>query len=272
MRLTLCNEVIKELPFAQQCALARDLGYDGLEIAPFTLDAEAPHLLPAARRAELRRIAQEEGTTITSLHWLLVAPKGLSITSADAALRGRTLDVMERLIALGGDLGVQAMVHGSPFQRHVAADGDAERAEDAMARAGEWAARHGITYCLEPLAARETNWAMTVAEAAAIVRRINNPALRTMLDVCAAGNGEAAPVTALLEEWLPSGLIAHIHLNDRNRRAPGQGEDRFRPILAALQAHGYAGLCGVEPFEYLPDGPSCAARAAGYLRGLMETL
>ena len=38
--------------------LARNLppgvepGYDGMEIAPFTLDAEAPHRLSAARRAE----------------------------------------------------------------------------------------------------------------------------------------------------------------------------------------------------------------------------
>jgi sugar phosphate isomerase/epimerase len=141
-----------------------------------------------------------------------------------------------------------------------------------MAQAADWAAAAGVTYCLEPLAPHETNWATTVAEAAAIVQRIGNPALRTMLDVCAAGGGETASVPALLETWLPSGLLGHIHLNDRNRRAPGQGEDRFGPILAALRQGGYAGICGVEPFEYLPDGPGCAARAIGYLRGVAEGL
>lgn len=272
MRLTLCNEVIKDLPFAQQCALTAGLGYDGIEIAPFTLDAEAPHRLPAARRAELRRMAADQGLAITSLHWLLVAPAGLSITSGEAAVRARTLEVMQGLIELAADLHAQVLVHGSPGQRRVAAEGDAGRAEEAMAQAGAWAAQAGLVYCLEPLAARETNWATTVAEAAAIVERIDNPALRTMLDVCAAGNGEAEAVVALLDRWLPSGLLAHIHLNDRNRRAPGQGTDRFGPILATLHRHGYAGLCGVEPFEYLPDGPSCAARAIGYLRGIEETL
>jgi D-psicose/D-tagatose/L-ribulose 3-epimerase len=110
-----------------------------------------------------------------------------------------------------------------------------------------------------------------VAEAVAIVDRINHPALRTMLDVCAAGQGESAAVTEVLDRFLPGGRLAHIHLNDRNRRAPGQGEDRFGPILATLRRHDYAGWCGVEPFEYVPDGPGSAAFAAGYLRGLAES-
>jgi sugar phosphate isomerase/epimerase len=272
MQLALCNEVVRDLPFAAQCALAARLGYAGLEVAPFTLDAEAPHLLPASRRAEARRAAADAGTAITGLHWLLIAPPGLSITSGDAAIRGRTLDMVERLIGLAADLGAGYLVHGSPGQRQVMAEGDAGRAEDSMARIAGWSAAAGVTYCLEPLAAPETNWATTLAEAVAIIDRIGNPALRTMLDVCAAGNGEAEPAAALLDRWLPTGKLAHIHLNDRNRRAPGQGEDRFGPILATLKRHGYAGLCGVEPFEYVPDGPGSAAFAAGYLQGVWEGL
>lgn len=267
-RIALCNEVLRDLPFAAQCGMAAALGYDGLEIAPFTLDAEAPHLLPAARRAEIRRAASEAGLPITSLHWLLVAPEGLSIT--DPGPRARTLDVMERLIGLAADLGAGVLVHGSPKQREVRSPEDAARAEEALALAGAWAAAAGVTYCLEPLAPRETNWASSVAEAAAIVRRIGNPALRTMIDVSAAGNGEAEPAADLIRRWMPSGLIAHVHLNDRNRRAPGQGSDRFGPVLAALRDTGYAGWCAVEPFDYVPDGPGAAARAIGYLRGLEE--
>lgn len=270
MRISLCNEVIRDLPFAAQCELTARLGYDGLEVAPFTLDAEAPHLLPASRRTEIRRAAEDAGLPITSLHWLLVAPPGISITSSDPSVRARTLDVMERLIGLAADLGAALLVHGSPQQRKIERPGDAGRAEEAMARAGEWAAAAGVIYCLEPLDRAQTNWCTTVAEAAAIVRRINNPALRTMIDACAAGNGEEESVTSLLDQWVPSGLIAHVHLNDRNRRAPGQGHDRFWPIFAALQRTGYAGICAVEPFEYVPDGPTAAARAIGYLRGCVE--
>ncbi|MGG5887622.1 sugar phosphate isomerase/epimerase family protein [Falsiroseomonas sp. HC035] len=270
MRISLCNEVVAALPFAEQARLAAALGYDGLEVAPFTLDAEAPHLLPAARRAELRRIAREEGAPITSLHWLLLAPAGLSITNADAALRARTLDVMQRLVGLAADLGATLLVHGSPKQRHVAADGDAVRAEEALALAGAWAAQHAMTYCLEPLDAAQTNWARTVAEAVAIVSRIASPGLKTMLDVSAAGNGEAEPAADLLRRFVPMEWIAHVHLNDRNRRGPGQGTDRFAPVFAALHETRYAGFCAVEPFDYHPDGPTSAARAIGYLRGILE--
>lgn len=272
MRIALCNEVIAGLDFAGQARLAARLGYAGLEVAPFTLDAEAPHLLPAARRAELRRIAEGEGAPITSLHWLLVAPAGLSITSGDPALRVRTLDVMQRLVGLAADLGATLLVHGSPKQRVVVAEGDAGRAEEAMSQAAAWAAAHGLTYCLEPLDSGQTNWACTVAEAVDIVARIGSPGLKTMLDVSAAGNGEAEPVEALLRRFVPTAAIAHVHLNDRNRRGPGQGGDRFAPVLRALRETGYAGFCAVEPFDYHPDGPTAASRAIGYLQGVMESL
>jgi sugar phosphate isomerase/epimerase len=272
MRIVLCNEVLGDLPFAAQARLAAALGYGGLEVAPFTLDAEAPHLLSAARRSEIRRIAESEGAPITSLHWLLVAPRGLSITSADATKRAQTLDVMERLIGLAADLGATLLVHGSPKQRQVETAADAARAEEALACAGDWAAAHGLTYCLEPLDAGQTNWATTVGEAVEIVRRISSPGLRTMLDTSAAARGEAEPVEAVLRRFLPTGCIAHIHLNDRNRRGPGQGSDCFAPLLRTMRDGGYQGFCAIEPFDYHPDGPASAARAIGYVAGILETL
>jgi D-psicose/D-tagatose/L-ribulose 3-epimerase len=71
---------------------------------------------------------------------------------------------------------------------------------------------------------------------------------------------------------MPGGVLAHVHFNDPNRRGPGQGAMRFTPILAALAAQRYDGWIGVEPFEYVPDGMGSAARAIGYLKGLVEAL
>ena len=34
----------------------------------------------------------------------------------------------------------------------------------------------------------------------------------------------------------------------------------------------YEGIVAVEPFDYVPDGLGCAARAIGYLRGIVEGL
>lgn len=273
-KLSLCNEVVRELPFERQCALAAGLGYHGLEVAPFTLGEEA-YLMPASRRAQIRRACADEGISVSGLHWLLVAPKGLSITSSDQAVRGKTLDVMRRLIGLCADLGGSYLVHGSPAQRALdPADraGSAARGEEAWATVAADAAEARVTYCIEPLAPRETDFVNTVAEAAAIVERIGNPGLRTMIDTSAAAVAEAEPVATLIERWMPRGLLAHVQLNDKNRRGPGQGEDRFRPILAALKRSGYAGWLAMEPFDYVPDGPTCAARAIGYVEGVLEDL
>ena len=74
------------------------------------------------------------------------------------------------------------------------------------------------------------------------------------------------------DRWLPTGLIAHVQVNDPNRRGPGQGEMKFAPILSALKRQNYAGTIAVEPFDYWPDGPGVTAFSAGYLRGLLEAL
>jgi sugar phosphate isomerase/epimerase len=275
MRFSLCNEVVRALPFAAQCDLAASLGYQGIELAPFTL-GDAPHRLAPAAIAALRRAAAEAGIAITSLHWLLVAPAGLSITTDEAATRARTLDVIAGLVDLAAALGATHLVHGSPAQRVLPDGPDREAARDrgidAFAFAGERARAAGVTYCIEPLDRGQTAFVNTIAEAAGIVRAIGNPALSTMLDTCSAANTETEPIEALVARWLPTGLIAHVHLNDPNRRAPGQGALRFGPVLAALRAQGYAGTAAVEPFEYVPDGAGCAARAIGYLHGILETL
>ncbi|MBL6929595.1 MAG: sugar phosphate isomerase/epimerase [Rhodospirillales bacterium] len=273
MRIALCNEVIREMDFAAQCEFAAKLGYDGLEIAPFTLD-ENPHLLPASRRAEIRRAAEDAGIAVTGLHWLLITPEGLSLNSPDDALRARTKDVMERLVGLCADLGGEVLVHGSPKQRTIP-DGEdpgpwLERTYDTLRAVAHAAEAAGVTYCIEPLSSSETNFVTTIAEAVAVVDEIGSPAFRTMIDNKAATPMEDMPVPDLIDTWLPTGKIGHIHLNDTNLRAPGQGEDRFRPIIEALKRQEYAGVVGIEPFIYEPDGPATAAFAIGYIRGVME--
>jgi sugar phosphate isomerase/epimerase len=272
--LALCNEVLRELPFGEQCAYAAALGYDALEVAPFTLGDE-PHRLSAAARTAVRRAAADAGLAIVGLHWLLVTPRGLSLTTPDASVRARTVEVMRGLIGLCADLGGRVMVHGSPAQRSVAAGDDPAaaraRARDVFASLSAEIEAAGITYCIEPLARRETNFINTVAEAARLATDVGSPSIRTMIDTSAAVVAEAESVAALVDRWMPTGMIAHVQVNDRNGRGPGQGDDRFAPLFAALTRHRYAGTVSVEPFDYHPDGRAAAAHAIGYLRGLLET-
>lgn len=275
MKLALCNEVLQPMPFAAQCDYAARLGYDGLELAPFTV-SEAPHRMPAAERARIRAAAQSAGIAITGLHWLLVTPEGLSITSPDRAVRARTIDVMRALIELCADLGGRVLVHGSNLQRRIPPGEDrataTARAAETFAAIADAATQAGVIYCVEPLAAPASDIINTIAEAVAIVDAIASPNVRTMIDCSAAGNAEAEPVAALIDRWLPTGRIAHIQVNDPNRRGPGQGDARFAAVFAALRRQHYTGVVAAEPFDYVPDGVGSAARAIGYMRGILEAL
>jgi D-psicose/D-tagatose/L-ribulose 3-epimerase len=275
MKIALCNEVIRDLDFASQCAFAAAVGYDGMELAPFTL-GDNPHQLPQNERAHLRQVASENGLEIVGLHWLLLTPAGLSINTRDNQVRQRTVEVMKGLISLCADLGGKVLIHGSPAQRQVAS-GDSPhdswlRARDTFSAIAEDAEASGVTYCIEPLSSQESNFINTVAEAVTMVEAVGSPAVRTMVDHRAARLSESIPVPSLLDRWLPTGMVQHVHFNETNRRGPGQGENLFTPVLSALLRNGYDRVVSVEPFDYFPDGRSSAARAAGFIRGILETL
>jgi len=275
VRIALCNEVIAPMPFPRQCEYAAKLGYDGLEIAPYTLSDE-PQRMGAAQIAAARSAAADCGIAVTGLHWLLLKPPGLSISTRDEGVRRRTVDVMLCLIDLCAQLGGKYLVHGSPAQRRLEAgetrDAATARAQECFAAVAERAQQAGVLYCIEPLSSEQTPLINTLEEAFQLVSGIGSPAVKSMLDCSSAGRMEKQPLGALVERWLPQGVIAHVQVNDRNRRGPGQGEQRFAPLFAALKRHCYAGDVAVEPFDYVPDGPGAAARAIGYIKGILEAL
>ena len=146
MILSLCNEVLREHKFADQCRMAANLGYQGLEIAPFTL-TDDPFSLTNVQISEFRNIAEDHGLIITGLHWLLVAPSGLSITTDDQRVAERTFALIERLIEIAALFGATVLVHGSPDQRSLshAATPEIARANalSFFQKASLWAEKSG---------------------------------------------------------------------------------------------------------------------------------
>ena len=275
MKLSLCNEVLRHLAFEEQCRVAAALGYAGLELAPFTLAAD-PSTLDERHARHTAAVAAEHGLAVSSLHWLLVQPEGLSLSTPDAALHARTVDFLRHLIDYAAACGASVLVHGSPKQRSPARGQSVEDALDRVVAGWQALAPHaqaaGVVYCIEPLGPFETPVLNTLAQAAAVVERIGSPALRTMLDLSAATLAEREDPVTLVRRHVPAGHIAHVQLNDRNRRGPGQGDTPVLPVLRALRETGYDGWLAMEPFDYHPDAVGCAAFSAGYVRGLLQAL
>src|SRR5271168_4666189 len=115
MRYAICNETFEGWEHARVCLTVAELGYTGLEIAPFTL---APRItdICTSQRNKLRSEAELFGLRIIGLHWLLAETEGLHLTSPDPAVRQRTADYLVELAKACRDLGGDVMVFGSPAQ------------------------------------------------------------------------------------------------------------------------------------------------------------
>ena len=249
--IAFCNELIAaELPrLEDQARLARKLGAVGLELAPLTL-ADEPERMTDRAALALRDAVEGEGCRVTGLHWLLSGRDGASVT--DPAGQARAGDILRGLIDLCAALGGDVLVHGSPDQRRPLPGEDPARARARLAEIfaplAELAGRAGVTYCIEPLA--ESPVIHDVAEGLALADAVGHPAFATMIDTSAAGQVEP-PVADLIARHLPDPRVAHLHLNETTRGAPGTGPDPWDAILAAVARTGWSGPLTVEPFALL---------------------
>src|SRR5947209_11285579 len=266
MRFAICNEIFKGWKIEDIFSYAARIGYDGVEIAPFTL-ADSVTQISAARRTEIREAARRSNIAITGIHWVLVKPEGLYINHTDPTIRNRTATYFCELVDFCADLGGKIMVVGSPKQRNIlpgvsaeqAATWAAETFRDAVKRAESRA----VTICFEPLAPSETNFINTAAEALKFVGRLPSPNFKIILDVKAMSS-EAKPIPQIIQESWPR--FAYFHANDKNLKGPGFGDVDFEPIAAALKQTGYNGYVSVEVFDFAEGPEAIASRSIGYLK------
>lgn len=270
MKFAICNEIFQDWKIEDVFAYAARLGYDAVEIAPFTL-ANSVTDISGSDRQRLRNAARKSNIQIAGIHWVLVKPDSLYINHPDEGIRQRTAEYFCHLVDFCADIGGTRMIVGSPKQRNLLPNVSLEQARDwtlqtfreSVARAGA----RDVIICFEPLGPSETNFINTAADAIALVQQLPSPSFKIILDVKAMSS-EAKPIPQIIRDSRPH--FAHFHANDANLKGPGFGAIDFRPIAAALKAVGYAGFVSVEVFNF-DDGPEAiASRSLAYLREVFE--
>jgi sugar phosphate isomerase/epimerase len=267
IRLGICNELFENWEFPRVCRTVKDLGYEGLEIAPFTL---APKItdLPTWRLRELRSMVEDAELETIGLHWLLAKTEGFYLTSPDPAVRRATAHYLVSLAEATHELGGKLMVFGSPKQRdllpgvnyHQAIDYATEVFSSVMPAIGAC----GVDLCLEPLAPSETNFLTSIAHAVDLITRVDHERFKLHLDVKAQSSDPNGSVTELIAKY--GREAGHFHAQDTNLRGPGMGEVDFGPILRSLVASGYDQWVSVEVFDYSPGAEYTAAQSIDCLR------
>ncbi len=267
IRLGICNELFEDWDFRRICRTVREMGYEGIEIAPFTL---APLItdLPAARRAELRNIVEDSGLETIGLHWLLAKTEGFHLTSPDPEVRKRTARYLIDLAEATRDLGGSLMVFGSPKQRNLLPGVNIHQAYDYAAEVFSSimpaVSACGVDLCLEPLAPSETDFLTSIAQANQLIERVNHENFKLHMDVKAQSSDPEGTVTWLIDRYARD--AGHFHAQDTNLRGPGMGEVDFGPILRALVVSGYDGWVSVEVFDYSAGAEETAYQSYRTLR------
>jgi D-psicose/D-tagatose/L-ribulose 3-epimerase len=268
-----CNEVYERWPLEKTCESIRRIGYSGIEIAPFTL-AEQPSQISAADRRRYRNVIRDRGLTFVGLHWLMVSPKGLHVTTPDRALRERSWRHISELIDLCADLGENGvMVFGSPKQRGtVEGLTPAEASKNytaGLASVAPHAEARGVTILVEALPIGQCDVITTLAEAVEVVRQVNSPAVRTMFDTHNAVD-EVEPHAVLVDRYFD--LIRHVHINEMDGRHPGTGNYDFKLVFDVLRRRNYRHWVSLEVFDFALGPEKIAEESLRFVEKEIEKL
>ena len=269
-RLAICNEIMQDWDWERQCRYARSVGYEGIEVAPFTL---ADHVddISKAEREQLRATAEAAGIEVLGLHWLLVTPEDLHVTTGDREVWRQSWDYMVKLAEFCADLGGKVMIFGSPNQRS-SVDMTPENAVENMIEGLKYAApqieEHGVQLLLEPLSSDQTDVINTLGDAVEVVQAVDHPAVSAMFDFHNTAD-ETEPLPQLIREYYD--YIEHIQIQemDGTYLGTGTGVDDFVPALETFKELGYDGWISLEVFDFEPGPEKIATVSMATMQEMM---
>jgi len=223
--------------FDGDLACMRRAGYDAVELQiadPAQFDED--HVRRSLDAAGYTMCAFQTGSTYYS--------RGNCLCTADPAVRRRTVALLESFVDLAARW--QAVIVFGSLQGRLSDEPDraagAARIRQAIEQVGRYASVQGVTLAFEPVNHGEVGFHNTIAEVAVLVRSLELPGLRMMVDTFHMNIEEKdmlAPLAGIRD------ILAHVHLSETNRDVLGQGHWPTAALLAELARIGYPGYCTV---------------------------
>jgi len=268
-KYAMCNESMAELSWAEQCRIVSDAGYEGIEIAAFTLVEEGVQEITMPRRKEMVSVMKDAGLECVGLHWLLAPPpKGLHFTTPDAGVRRKTVAYLEALIDFCGDLDGSYMIFGSPKQRDtkgISVEQAKKYFAEGLAAVADHARQRGIEILVEPLGNRTTDVVNTLAEASQLAGQVNHPAIGIMFDFNNTVD-ETEPFDVLLRKYHKN--IHHVHVQEMGGKHLGTGNavNDYVKAFQVLKDMQYNHWVSLEVFDFSPGGKIIAEESMRTLK------
>ncbi len=270
IRLAFSTNAYLRFPFEEAAARIAAAGYEGLELM-----ADVPHAWPAGllegpKRA-IRTAMERHGLAFSNVNAFMMNAVAdhrqpywhPSFIEPDPGYRRVRIDHTRRALDLCAELGAPHITTepGGPLAAGQSRQSALDLFVEALKPLAEHAASRGVLLLVEPepgLLIETTDQYLEVAE------RVDSPALGLNFDVGHAfcmGEDLPAQVAKL------SRHTRHYHFEDiaasrvHHHLIPGLGAIDFAPVVAAIEATGYAGWITVELYPNVDD-PDAAARGA----------
>lgn len=249
--------------FSSAIQLARALGLNGIEIAPYNVfgswDVADRDVLA------LRSQIEDAGLVCPALQGIVFNVPGASLFESQES-RAIMAAHLTKVARIGGLLGSSACVFGAPKQRDPGSLAPAEAWEIAvefLRRIGPTFEDHDTALAFEANArAYSCRFITTTAEAIDLVRLVDNPGVALQIDTGTIFLEEEDP--SILRQAAP--LAAHAHLSEPDLRPIGSDRLDHRPTAQALRESGYSGFLSIE-MRAVDDWENALARAVEVLQG-----
>ncbi|MDQ7848974.1 MAG: sugar phosphate isomerase/epimerase family protein [Armatimonadota bacterium] len=249
---------------ALEDALARTaaLGFGAVELMPRDVEDPTPEALrDAAQRCGLQVLGLATG--------FIALERGLTLTHPDHDVRRQAVRAVQACLRSAQRAGARFVSLGL-VRGKLPAGASPQQAREHLVAAtrecGMTAGELGLLLLVEPGNRYETDFIHTVEEGVALLQEVDLPSVRLQADTFHMNIEEASLPDALRQG---SAHLAHLHLADSNRRAPGWGHLDFPAVAAALREIGYDGAVGVE-ILLEPDFETAARQALGFVRQLFR--
>ncbi|MFH5185555.1 sugar phosphate isomerase/epimerase family protein [Paenibacillus sp. TAB 01] len=216
----------------------KTIGYDYIEcmLAPFMQESED------AFKKSLQRYLD---SPLPVEAWNVLFPGDLRLVGPDVQ-PDRVHSYVSKAVETVARIGSSIIVFGSGRSRNVPDGWARERAEEQLLelldKMADACSGTGVRIAIEPLNRKESNIINSVAEGVYFARAINREPIRVLADFYHMDE-EQEPLETITEnrDWL-----AHIHVADTGRLAPGTGQYPYESFMAQLKAAGYNGRISAE--------------------------
>lgn len=247
----------------RKLAVAREAGFEGFEIdltedGPVGMKTSKEDLLSVRR--EVENAGLQLSGLATGLYW------GTNAASADAEVRRRASNILQRQISCAVDLGIDAVlvvpaavgvdfIPGAEVVRYVTAY---ERAQAFLREALPIAEKAGVSLCVENV---WNKFLLSPREMTGFIDELKSPAVGSYFDV---GN---VLLTGYPEDWILTlaQRIRRVHFKDFRRNVGTidgfcdllSGDVSWPSVIQALRQVGYTGWIAAEMIPPVPFYKHC---------------